>query len=923
MKDVTETDLSGEWTIWFDDAADWASEKIYLPDTPITDISIHGPSGGWLRIKEGAPITVPAVTDDVRASFHGVSWWSRNIDLSGCKHALLRFEAARLRAEIFLDGQLIGYDIEGYTPFEVRIPDALNSAGEHRLDVRITNPGGSDNWEDLNPIRWSGLTLPSSQDFGGIWQPVSLIEYSALRISDLWVQPSLTDKTIAVIVEIEGNGASHASITVTAPDGTVVCTLPFAYDAPQNLIHETIRLDQPLPHGVYDPQLYTATLAVSHDELCDVASSRFAFRELAIREGGLHYNKKPIYLSTSISWSLYSNGPLGSAEEVAREVDAIRQMGQNMLTAHRRPANPALIDALDEAGILLYQEPGGLPALRDRMGCGNWLPPEELSSAVAFARLRIERLWRRDRSRACLVWWNLANECLDIGDGYAGEPAEELLQTARALDDSRITSWTSGWGPSPAHDANNSARTATFDFHTVLNWPSIWHRQLDAEIAAVKPGQPMPYISGESQNFTSLAGLGDLAQAAAERAIKRPADKKLIAWYDQLGRDLDIIDPDGNLGGQDSFCASTAKVQTNGVARLVRHHRANPDCDGLAINGWHSHPQIGTMGIVQVDRQLAVDTRVIAEANAPVQVVLSGVRHDVAPGGRMRLQPIVINDPHIASLSITLRLTLGGIEVAPPIISQTSGQRCDMLVAVEFTVPHGAIGLLNLEIKGYVGDIVVSDSFDILVTPDAPLDLSSVHLFDPREELAHLNNGEAISWRLGTDAPSLLCANNLRVVQALLDGKPRRSAVLMRPELPAATNIVGAPGDLAKHGLANVDAHFADVKGDWNGGWAFSTGHGALPSLSHPSIWTSHHWRIFPRYMMVGIHGEVVTGAASFEEATLYETGQLRAGATTIIIEKQGCEVLLTTLPLADAASSSPLARRSISEIAAWLLERK
>jgi hypothetical protein len=918
MNDVMTTNVSGEWSIWFDEHADWPSEDIYLPGTPLANISVYEPTGGWAQLSAGVPITVPAITDDVRASYHGVSWWSRTMALSGRKHAILRFEAARLRVEIFLDGHLIGYDIEGYTPFEVVIPDHLNTAGEHRLNVRITNPGGSDNWEDLNPIRWNGLTLPSSQDFGGIWQPVALIQHNGLRINDLWVRTSLPKKTITITAKIEG-GATHASITVIAPDGETVCVMPFAYDAPQGTVSETIKLDEVIPHGIHDPHLYTVTLAVSHGELCDIASKTCGFRELVVRGGTLHYNDQPIYLATSISWSLYENGPLGSAQEVAREVDAIQELGQNMLTAHRRPANPALIDALDAAGILLYQEPGGLPALRDRMGCGEWLPCEELATALAFAKLRIERLWRRDRSRACLVWWNLANECLDVGDGYAGEAAETLMQVARACDDSRITTWTSGWGPSPAYDADDTRRTASFDFHTVLNWPSIWHPQLDTEIAAVRPYEPMPYISGESQNFTSLAGLGALAAAAAARTVRRDGDDRLIAWYAALQEELAEVDPAGHLGGANGFCAATAQTQTEGVARLIRHHRANRDCDGLAINGWHSHSKIGTMGIVRADRALAVHAAPIAAANAAIQVILKGVRYDVAPGTMMRLEPVILNAPHLAGLPFTLKLTLNGAQIAEPLIGTTTGARCDALGHMMVQIPATASDLMTLSLEGQVSDAHVSDAFQIHVSTGGKLDLTGIDLFDPRDELSNWGGETATPWRLGTAAPSLLCANNLRAVQTLFDGHPRRSAVLMRPEIPGATNICGAPGDLAKHGLATTDARFVDVKGDWNGGWAFSTGHAALPSLSTAGLWTSHHWRIFPRHMMVGVKGKVVTGATSFEGATLYDTGILRTGATTIIMAAGDHQVLLTSLPLIDAIDYSAFAKSIMQDIADWL----
>lgn len=921
---VTTTDISEQWRLWFDDQADWQSEPIYLPGTSLPEIAVHLPTGGWAALDAATPINVPAVTDDLRADYHGVSWWSCTIQLSGRRTALLHFCAVRLRAEIFLDGEFIGYDIEGYTPFDVAIPAHLNVAGTHRLDIRVTNPGGSDNWEDLNPIHWSGLALPSSQDFGGIWQSVYLVEHEGMRVADLWVVCDAEAKSISLKAEIEGVGCTSACISVFAPDETEILREVFGYDEPQNNVVQSVALDAIVLHGLQEPNLYRVNLAITNDGLSDCATKSCGFRKLAAStSGGLAYNGQPAYLATSISWGLYSNGPIATADEIAREIEAVRMMGQNMLTAHRRPANPDLIDVLDAAGIMLYQEPGGLPSLRDRMGCGEWLPDEQLASAMAFSKLRIQRLWRRDRSRASLVWWNLANECLDIGDGNPGDPAHELLNLARDMDDSRITSWTSGWGPGPAYQPFSDQLSASFDFHTVLNWPSIWHPQLATEIAAVAPPQPMPYISGESQNFTSLGGLPELAQTARQRAVKRRFDSTYIDWHNSLSEDLATVDPESALGGTEGFCAATADVQTDGVARLVRHHRANRDCDGLAINGWHSHPLIGTMGILRVDRRPAVGLNAIAAANASIQIMLRGMQYDIEAGQSFVCQPIILNSMCVADLPVRLTLSLGNRELVEPIHSQTDGTRAQSLNDIAVTLSHSAQGLLDLSIKGTIGSLAVEDLLKIQVTPKNALDVSGICVFDPRQELAGLVSGRRHKWRMGSDGPALICANNLRMVHTLFDGPAQRTAVLMRPELPNTTNIVGAPGDLAKHGLASRDARFVDVKGDWNGGWAFSTGSGILPSFAEARVWSSPYWHIFPRHMVLGLQGETITGASSFEGASLYQTGSLRTGATTIVLTKGRHEILLTSLPLAEAAPRSAVARGVLADILAWLKQTK
>ncbi|WP_421724959.1 glycoside hydrolase family 2 TIM barrel-domain containing protein [Bauldia sp.] len=918
MTERRTTDLCGPWQIWFDDEADWESGPVHLPGTPLTAIQSNPPSGGWDNLANGEPITVPAVTDDVRADYIGVSWWSRTITLAGRSNAVLAFAAARLRAEVFLDGELIGHDIEGYTPFEIAIPDHLNMAGDHQLAVRITNPGGSDNWEDLFPIRWAGMVLPSSHHFGGIWQPVHLHEHDGLRIADLWVRTALADQTISVTGEIEGEGATRARITVTAPDGEIAFDRSYDYDEPCTRIAETVSLDQISVHEVLAPRLYRVRLEVGRDEVSDACEKTSAFRELDIRDGKLLFNGRPIYLATSISWSLYFNGPIATPEEIDSEVSAIKAMGQNMVTAHRRAANPELIDALDAAGLLLYQEPGGVPSLRERFGGGHWLPEQDLETALAFAELRIARLWRRDRSRPSLVWWNLANECLDPGDGDPGAPAHRLLAVARDNDDSRITTWTSAWNPTPLYTPDTDEPGTTFDFHAVLNWPSMWHQQMEAEIAAIRPPGDMPYVAGESQNFTSLAGLEALAEKAADRRVKRRFDGKVLSWKTTFDEDLTAVDPDKRLGGADALIAATARVQSHGVAKLVRHHRANADCDGLAINGWHSHPLIGTMGILRVDRRPAVNTDAIAEANAALQIVLTGVDHDVAAGDEIRLTPVVLNAEAVADLTIDVTVAIDG-DSGARIAGRTSGDRRQILDPVTFAAPARASSIVHLDAVGTIGDAPVAETIEIAVSDPGKPSCADIDVFDPRRALAGIVERPGAPWRLGSTRPTLICANNMRLIHTLFAGGPRRAAVLLRPDLPGAS-VRSVPGDLARLGVARRDARYINVLGDWNGGWAFDTGHQLLPSLGTASIWNSPQWRLFPRQMMWGLEGEILTGAISFEGAGVFETGDLRIGATTVILRSEGNEVLVTTLPLTEAARTSPLARSVISDIVNWLV---
>ena len=479
-------------------------------------------------------------------------------------------------------------------------------------------------------IRWAGVTLPSSQDFGGVWQPVFLEQADGARLDDLYVRPNVACDAALIDIECLAEEGGLVTVTLLDPKGHEV-TSRTQEVAPDGRLTFALPVADAKRYDIGRPALYTAVARLEARGGRDEQRQRFGFRSFDIVGRELRLNERPFYLKTSISWSLYSTGPWATGPELADEVQAIVAFGQNAITAHRRCANPELIDALEERGLLLYQEPGGLPSLRERMGCGFWLSDTELATAVPFAKLRVERVAKRDRSRAALVWWNLANECFDPYDGAPGSVAMDLFAALRAVDNSRVTTWTSAWNPTPMARPFAADIGTAFDFHAVCNWPSLWHPQIERETRAIRPLGETIAIAGESQNFTSLSGVDDLAEKLGREAKPGSVGASALACWNDLKAGLAEVDPTATLGGPRAFIEATTIVQSHGVARLALHHRANPDVNGLAINGWHSHYRIGTMGITRIDRKPSFDPAALAAANQPLQVLLLGLVPDSFP----------------------------------------------------------------------------------------------------------------------------------------------------------------------------------------------------------------------------------------------------------------------------------------------------
>ncbi len=927
LKETTRQDLAGTWRLSFDDGADWKTAELHLPGTTVSGMTPNPPSGGWDGLKQGTVVTVPCTTDEVRPGFHGVSWWSRTVEIEGAREVRLQFLAARLMVEVYWDRELIGYDLEGYTPFAVIVPEHLKTPGPHQLDVRITNPGGSDNWEDLKPIEWAGKKLPSSHDFGGIWQTVYLEQTFGARIDDLWVRADvgLGAALIDVTCDCLSDGVLH--LTLRDPGGASVGSAQLPVEAGHHTVTTQLAVANPSLYDIGQPNLYRVNARLIASDAADEKTQPFGFRRFDLVDDRIELNGREIYLRTAISWSLYASGPVASRQELRDEIQAIEDFGQNALTAHRRCANPDLVDALEERGLLLYQEPGGLPSLRDGMGMGDWMADDDLDFAMALAKERVRRLVKRDRSRACLVWWNLANECLDPFDGDPGPPAHALLDVLREGDDSRVTTWTSAWNPTPMYRPFRKEMMRAFDFHGVLNWPSMWHPAVEQEVAAFRPPEPMVAMAGESQNFCSIAGVMEMGAMHAGTPLEGSLGALAGTWADRLDTQLAQIDPAGKLGGPETFCGSTARVQGHGVARLILHHRANPDVNGLAINGWHSHHRIGTMGITRMDRKPCFDTAVLAAANAPIQIVAKGISPTLTEGEDQSFELFLIDDENRVAADTSLNFTVslrgdnGTDETSEVIRTVTASRRNRLKYLQSHAFGSLPAGNYELEIVGRFEGHALRFAEDFMVVKAPDLNGFPLTLYDPVGDMTPFfrkHGAELTGWRLYQAGRPFVCVSNLRILHTLFCTDIKKAVCMLRSTTPRSDSL-RAVSDLKK--IVQGEMRIAPLKvlGHWNGGWAFSLDDTVLPSLGTPHVWDWKRAGVFPQDMIVNLKGRILSGACSFDGGGAFETGDLTMGATAAIVEANGTEVLVTTLPLIEAIPTDPLASRLIEEMAVWL----
>ena len=82
-----------------------------------------------------------------------------------------------------------------------------------------------------------------------------------------------------------------------------------------------------------------------------------------------------------------------------RDVDAMLELGFNMMLFHRAVGQHYVTELCDEYGLLAYEEPGGYRCM-----------PEPTSQAKILRREKLKRMIIRDRSYPSMIIYNFKNE---------------------------------------------------------------------------------------------------------------------------------------------------------------------------------------------------------------------------------------------------------------------------------------------------------------------------------------------------------------------------------------------------------------------------------------------------------------------------------------------------------------------------------
>lgn len=347
--------------------------------------------------------------------YQGLMWYERRFDAPALKpgqRAFLRFEAANYTAKVYLNGKPVGEHEGGFTPFSMEVTDVLR-ASQNQLTVGVDSTPKAD-----------GAPPPVTdwENYGGITRPMRLVITPGTFIDEAWVRLT-RDGRIAATVKLDGPQAAGQDVHVRVAE--LGLDVAGRTDA-SGVLNASAAAPKALVRWSPDkPKLYDIAVETRDDHLSD----RVGFRTIETKGSEILLNGKPIFLrGISVHEEEFGDNPARTITEAgARALLSEVKTGLhgNFVRLAHYPHSEITTRLADEMGLLVWSE---IPVY--------WLVDFGNPRTLALARGMLADNIRRDRNRASIILWSVANETpiTDLRNRFLGQ----LVDDVRALDDTRL-----------------------------------------------------------------------------------------------------------------------------------------------------------------------------------------------------------------------------------------------------------------------------------------------------------------------------------------------------------------------------------------------------------------------------------------------------------------------------------------------------
>lgn len=432
-------------------------------------------SDGWKTWLEGAEkgaktVAVPHNWDDyygyrqlLHGNLHGTAYYEKAFTASvgEGKRAFLHFEGVGTYATIVLNGHDLGRHAVGRTVLSLDVTDALNKAGENRLQVKAEHP------ELIADMPWVCGGCSSEVGFSegsqplGIFRPVKLEITDEVRVEPFGVHVwnEQDNRTVQIRTEVKNYGTATEQVQVVQnvmnANGNRVARLVETIElaaGEMRIVEQRTVLEKAELWSPERPYLYTLNTIIKREggkRTVDDCSTQFGVRTFSwpcFRQDGdnrFYVNGKPTYINGTCEYEhQFGQSHAFSHEQVEARVKQMLNAGFNAFRDAHQPHHLDYQTYWDRYGILFWTQ----------LSAHIWYDTPEFRSNF---KTMLRRWVKERRNSPSVMLWGLQNESVLPRDF-----AEECVAIIREMDPTSATM-------RPVTTCNGGVGT---DWNVVQNW---------------------------------------------------------------------------------------------------------------------------------------------------------------------------------------------------------------------------------------------------------------------------------------------------------------------------------------------------------------------------------------------------------------------------------------------------------------------
>ncbi|SDS08884.1 glycoside hydrolase family 2 TIM barrel-domain containing protein [Gramella sp. MAR_2010_147] len=318
------------------------------------------------------------------------------------KNVFIKFEGANQVTKVFVNNQLAGEHIGGYTGFIFELSDYLKYENENEIRIELDNAHHA----DIPPLE------ADFNFYGGIYRDVELIvtgkshfQLEGESAGNFPIKtPAVSEELAKVVFDTKVENYHEdlkLQVEITDPSGNPVSSREHSLKA------EELSLDfeimNPELWSPEEPNLYNlkADLIDSRSgEILDSYTSNFGCRWFkADPEKGFFLNGKPIKLIGANRHQDFENMGNAVPNSIHRkDYQMIKDMGANFIRTAHYPQDPDVYRICDELGLLVWTE---IPVINDVTDSKAYH-----KNSIEMQREQILQLY----NHPSIVFWGYMNE---------------------------------------------------------------------------------------------------------------------------------------------------------------------------------------------------------------------------------------------------------------------------------------------------------------------------------------------------------------------------------------------------------------------------------------------------------------------------------------------------------------------------------